>query len=139
MEPAPHSLILPAVLSSLRPFQAYVRSGVKGFSQEDLNWLDLVMEEVLENIMRHAYPPGVEGRIEVRYRLDSPGAVTLEILDEGLEFDPASAATPDFTGSLQDRRIGGLGLHLVRNIAKSIDYRREDGRNVTTLRVRSRS
>ena len=56
-----------------------------------------------------------------------PDGVTLEYADRGPAFDPTHAAAPDITAPLVDRPIGGLGLHLVRQIMRDIEYHRVDG------------
>ncbi len=57
----------------------------------------------------------------------------MRIIDDGKAFDPRDAKAPDTTAALMDRQLGGLGIHLVRNLMDHIEYRREGGRNHLTL------
>ncbi len=88
----------------------------------------LVLEELLTNTIRYGYDDAAEHRIEVVLGLGPP--VTLCIEDDGHAFDPvASMPSVDPAGSVEDRPIGGLGLHLVRSQTASLRYRRSEGRN----------
>ena len=58
------------------------------------------------------------------------------ISDDGVEFDPFLLPEPDLESDIDDRQIGGLGIHLVRTIMDDFSHRRIDGRNVTTLMMR---
>ena len=60
-------------------------------------------------------------------------------MDDGSAFDPREAPLPNLDAPLEERQAGGLGMHLVRETMDEIDYRREDGRNVLTVRTSVRS
>ena len=87
-----------------------VRAGVPG---EVVYSCTLALEEIFTNIIRHAYAD--QGAHEVRFaaRL-AAGHVVLEFADDGREFDPLAARPPDLERPLEERPIGGLGIHLVR-------------------------
>ena len=57
----------------------------------------------------------------------------LVLVDDGDPFDPFTAPVPDLAASIEERDIGGLGVHLVRTLATRFAYERADGRNVVTL------
>ena len=61
--------------------------------------------------------------------------VIATVEDDGVPFDPRDAPLPDLDASLDERQAGGLGMHLVRSTMDGIDYRREGGRNVLTVRT----
>ena len=61
------------------------------------------------------------------------GALEVEIVDSGPPFDPLSGGDPDVSGALDERPIGGLGLHLVRKLADESTYERKEGLNVVRL------
>lgn len=61
------------------------------------------------------------------------GGLTAEIADDGVPFDPRQAPEPDLSGSIEERRVGGLGVHLALTLVDRIDYRRVDGENRVTL------
>ena len=65
------------------------------------------------------------------------GAITIEVVDDGKPFDPLNdAPQPDLASDLEDRRVGGLGLHLVRTTMDDMSYRRDQGKNHLTLVAR---
>jgi phosphoserine phosphatase RsbU/P len=88
----------------------------------------LVLEELLTNTIKYGYDDAAEHRIQVVLGLGPPATLCIE--DDGHAFDPvAGMPTLDPTGSVEDRPIGGLGLHLVRSQTASLRYRRSEGRN----------
>ena len=59
--------------------------------------------------------------------------LTVTITDDGVPFNPLSKKAPDIDAPLEDREIGGLGIHLVRNLIDDVTYNRRIGKNVMTL------
>jgi anti-sigma regulatory factor (Ser/Thr protein kinase) len=100
-----------------------------------VNELDLVMEEAIVNVCRYAYPEGKLGMMTVTYSIPAQGGLSVEIADQGIEFNPLSAAPPDLTVNLGERPIGGLGIFLLKTLATSLTWRREDGWNRLTVGV----
>ncbi|WAC26056.1 ATP-binding protein [Ancylobacter sp. SL191] len=96
--------------------------------------LHLAVDEFVNNAVDYGYKDGRAGEIGVHLR-HLGGALELTLSDDGDAFDPFNAPPPDLTGTLDERRIGGLGVHLVRTLADSFAYKRENGRNVVTLRL----
>jgi len=94
--------------------------------------LNLAIEEAVVNVMNYAYPEGTEGTVCIDAQV-SDGVLQFVISDSGTPFDPTARAEVDTTLSAEERGIGGLGIHIVRQIMDSIDYKRVDGRNVLTL------
>lgn len=94
-------------------------SGATGEGEHDVR---LAAEEVLINVINHAYPEGRPGPITFRARVE-PGALTLTVLDEGRPFPPDLAPPPDLTANWEDRRVGGLGWHLVGKLMDVVRHR----------------
>jgi anti-sigma regulatory factor (Ser/Thr protein kinase) len=90
--------------------------------------IELVLEEVLMNIVWHAYgeEPGHTMTIEAGRQGDE---VVLAFEDQGVPFDPTSAEDPPLPTSLEDAKVGGLGLMLVRKFAREVAYERCGGTN----------
>ena len=127
-------LTLPARLESGEGLREFVRAGAReaGLSSDQMNWLDLIVEEIFGNIARNAYP-AEGGEAEVAY-LAAEGTLLVEISDRGLSFNPLELEPPLLGDQLATRQIGGLGVFLVKNVADSLCYRREDGRNTLSFR-----
>ncbi|MBS7541847.1 ATP-binding protein [Ancylobacter oerskovii] len=94
--------------------------------------LTLAVDEFVNNAVDYGYADRRAGEItvSVRHRGEE---VEVVLADDGDAFDPFTAPAPDLTSSIEERRIGGLGVHLVRTLAARFAYRREDGCNVVTL------
>ena len=95
----------------------------------------VAVDEVLVNIMSYGYPDGATGEILVRF-VYRPGEVYAEIEDDGVSFDPLRAPQPDLGATLQERKVGGLGIHFVRNLMDEVVYRRVEGHNILRLKKR---
>ncbi len=88
----------------------------------------LTLDELLTNAATHG---GAQGQAaEVRIKV-APDRVGVEIIDPAAAYDPRSAPRPDTGASLEDRRIGGLGVHLVMKLSRDLDYARDKDRNRT--------
>ena len=99
---------------------------------QELNMpINLALEEAVSNVMLYAYP-GSSGQVLVEAE-HSAEQITFTISDSGIPFDPTAQTEPDLTLSAEERPIGGLGIHLVRQIMDSIHYERKDNRNILTL------
>jgi serine/threonine-protein kinase RsbW len=118
-------------LSELREF-AIVQAREAGLENRRLAVVDLVVEEAAVNVISHAYPDAT-GVLEVTCRADGKEFV-IEIIDEGVPFDPTSADDPVTTLPLDERTVGGLGLLLIRRSCDGLSWRRESGRNILTCR-----
>ena len=95
--------------------------------------LNLAIEEAVVNVMEYAYPTGSEGEVNVEVKADDTN-LTFILSDSGTPFDPTAQNEVDTTLTAEERSIGGLGIHLVRQIMDSITYERTDGKNILTLK-----
>jgi anti-sigma regulatory factor (Ser/Thr protein kinase) len=93
---------------------------------------DLVLEEMVTNTIKYGYDDAGAHTIEVRVSI-AGARLAIRISDDGHPFNPLDLPVPDTTLPAGERPIGGLGIHFVRNLADSLDYAREDGRNVVTV------
>ena len=92
--------------------------------------VNLALEEAVSNVMLYAYP-GKHGLVFVECVKGKN--VVFTITDEGIPFDPTAAPEADITLSAEERAIGGLGIHLVRQIMDEIRYERIENKNILTL------
>jgi serine/threonine-protein kinase RsbW len=95
--------------------------------------LNLILEELFTNALRHGGCAGLENAVQIHLERDG-GNVWVEFSDRGPAFDPLSAPAPDLESPLEDRLPGGLGVHLVRQTIGSLDYRRVGEWNRITMR-----
>ena len=95
--------------------------------------MNLAMEEAVVNVMSYAYPADTVGDVTIE-AVTIADQLQFTIIDSGIPFDPTAKAEVDTTLSAEERPIGGLGIHLVRQLMDSITYERIDGKNVLTLR-----
>ena len=107
------------------------------WSNDLLFRVHLVLEELVLNIIDYGFDDGNEDHeLEVVLTSEDDN-LTIEITDDGIPFDPLKdAKIPDTDAPLEDRPIGGLGVHLVRTMMDEVSYRREDGKNHLTLVAR---
>lgn len=90
--------------------------------------LKLAFDELLTNIISYGFVDGRPHKISASVRLDGD-RLQAEIVDDGIAFDPLAAGTVDTELPVEERGIGGLGIHFVRTVMDEVDYRRLDGRN----------
>ena len=103
-----------------------------GLSTDDVLAINLVLDEIVINVIAHGYDDDAEHLIHVRLgRKDQ--TVTVEVEDDGRPFNPLDLPTPNFDLPLEERPIGGLGVHIVRSMMDTVDYRRDGDRNVLTM------
>ena len=103
-----------------------------GLTDHENYVLHLALEEIVSNVMKYAYGPDVEKDIEVQSRV-SDQALEIRVSDQGRPFDPLAAEEPVFSGKIEDMKVGGLGIHIVRNMIKDLRYERRKDRNVLTI------
>jgi len=94
--------------------------------------LNLVLEELFVNTVRHGGCAEMSGAAHIRLRFED--AVEVEYRDRGVPFDPTQAPEPDIHAPLEQRSPGGLGVHLVRKIMQDIEYCRVDEWNQITMK-----
>ena len=137
MPGAPRSLTIAAKPASLTAVTEFVHKGALEASLPEarIGELDLLIEELVMNVCSHAYPDGLSGDMIVTYSVPAPGELSVEVADRGGEFNPLKAEPPDLTVSLEARPIGGLGIYLVKTLATSLTYRREQGWNRLTFGI----
>ncbi len=96
----------------------------------------LAVEELVTNCIKYAYDDALEHWIRVGIRL-SGDELVVSIQDDGHPFDPRLLPEPDTDLPIEERPIGGLGIHLLRNLFDALDYSRVDGHNRVVLRKRA--
>ena len=102
-----------------------------GFTEEAILDTQLAVEEAITNVIVHGYKePG--GEVVITCYVSSDG-VEVEIADTAPRFDPLSMPEPDLESSIDKRRIGGLGVFLIRQVMNGVSYRYENGKNILVM------
>jgi anti-sigma regulatory factor (Ser/Thr protein kinase) len=91
------------------------------------------IEEILTNIIKYGFDESGVHPIHITFR-HNLGVIELEFEDRGREFNPLEIAEPDLETPIEDRQLGGLGIHLVKNMVDLAEYRRDGDRNILLLR-----
>ena len=107
-------------------------SARNGIAASDRQMLSMVLDDLLNNVISYAYPMGGDHVIHVDMSLRGTRLV-LMIEDDGVAFSPFEAEQPDVGLSVEERGIGGLGIHLVREAVDEYHYQRRAGKNVVIL------
>ncbi len=130
------------VLANRRDEIGRLLDSVEAFGRENALGPDLVhrlclaLDEVVANVIRHAHDEAAGHRIDVRLWLEG-GLVIAEVEDRGHPFDPLQVPPPDLDADVEQRPIGGLGLHILRTVMDRLVYERRGDRNVLRMEARS--
>jgi len=93
----------------------------------------LVCEELVVNVVNYAYPDGVDGYLDVNIDRDDR-AITIQLRDGGVKFNPLERDMPDTTTPLKDRPIGGLGIFITIKKMDDVRYEYVNNENVITIK-----
>ena len=96
--------------------------------------IDIAIDELFSNIAHYAYNPEV-GDATVRVEVtEDPLAVVITFIDNGVPYDPLAKEDPDTTLSAEERKIGGLGIYMVKKSMDEIAYEYKDGQNILAIK-----
>ena len=129
-----HTLRLNNAISEISRLEGFMETVAEesGIDMSTTSAINLAIEEAVANVINYAYPEGVAGPVELSFKY-APHSLTFVLTDCGKAFDPTAAPEVDITADADSRPIGGLGIHLVRNIMDSVSYKRQDGKNILTM------
>ena len=94
--------------------------------------LNLALEEAVANVISYAYPEGTDGTVDIDAKREG-NSISFIISDSGTAFDPTARETVDISAGVDERPVGGLGIHLIREIMDTVSYERRDGKNILTI------
>jgi serine/threonine-protein kinase RsbW len=107
-------------LTAIREFINNAAKGA-GFSKETIDNIILAVDEACTNIIKHAYKYIPDGRIVIKYKTDEH-SFTIEIVDFGKSFDPMLVPNPDLQKYIDQGRVGGLGMFLMKTLMDEVKY-----------------
>ena len=96
---------------------------------------DVALEEHLTNVLTYGYEPGTPHRVVVGLKVEGD-YLCVVVEDDGKAFDPLAVSPADTSIPLEEKPIGGLGVHLMRQFMDELSYAREPGKNVLRMRKR---
>jgi serine/threonine-protein kinase RsbW len=101
---------------------------------DDCAQVMIIVDEIASNIIKSAWPGGGEHVFDLALRLEPRGSLLeLATVDDGVAFDPTTAAQPDLDAALEEREVGSLGLFMVVQMSDSMVYARVEERNHLTV------
>jgi serine/threonine-protein kinase RsbW len=103
-----------------------------GLTEAAVFQVNLVLEELVTNVITHGLGAGQPGSISVRIELVGD-RLEIVLADDARPFDPFVMPTPDLTADIEDRPVGGLGVHFVRTLMDEWGYARVSGKNIIWL------
>jgi anti-sigma regulatory factor (Ser/Thr protein kinase) len=106
----------------------------RGLSDDAVFGLNVALDEMLSNIIKYGYTDDAIHEIRIRFNFTGP-LLVVEIEDDGQPFDPCAAAPVDVDAPMEERKVGGLGIHIVRALMKDVGYERVDGRNRLIMKM----
>ena len=105
-----------------------------GCSRKTEAQIDIAIDELYSNIANYGYEED-DGEVTVTLDTDTvPRTVTISFTDEGKPFNPLERADPDVTLSAKERKIGGLGIYMVKKSMDDVSYEYKAGKNILTIR-----
>jgi serine/threonine-protein kinase RsbW len=134
--PSQFKIVLPAQLEYFEEFQTSIAQYAReqGFGPKQIGEIELVLEEALVNVFHYAYQE-TKGEVEVVCQVDPEERLVIEIIDQGVPFNPLLKDDPDLALDISERNIGGLGIYFIKTLMDDVYYRREGDKNILTLVV----
>lgn len=117
------SATLPGVICAQRELERFTRD--QNLNAGTTYKLELIVEELLLNTVRHGVRAGIDRSISVR-ATRAGHKIELTIEDDGAPFDPLKAPEPEAYQTLETATPGGLGISLVKKMSTSFTYERAD-------------
>jgi anti-sigma regulatory factor (Ser/Thr protein kinase) len=125
---------MPARRESLGTLLDFIQdSANKRCRQDILNRIRLAAEEALANVFLYAYPSRKQDFVEICLEESEGSTFTIEIHDQGIPFNPLSVANPDTKMDISERKIGGMGIFLIRKMADVVLYERRGDTNILKM------
>jgi anti-sigma regulatory factor (Ser/Thr protein kinase) len=104
-------------------------------TSQDAHSLHLAIEEAVSNVLQHGYA-GLPRPLSLSLQAIAPDRVRATVTDRAPPFNPLSRPEVDTSLTLEERAIGGLGVHLVKKLMDTTHYERRDGQNILTMELK---
>jgi serine/threonine-protein kinase RsbW len=135
MDTAKLSLAFTNDLAELENLSRHIHNfcEVNGLAKKNAFELNLVIDEAFTNIVSYAFNDNKKHQIKIDIRIIN-SEVMVRIEDDGAPFDPTTAEKTDMCCLIEDRKIGGVGLHLINRIMSRVFYKRKNNKNILVLK-----
>ena len=131
-----NSITLPAAVENIGKITAFVEGKLeeRDCPLKKTMEISMAVDEVMANVAMYAYAPGT-GDVTVQFGFEEASrTASVTFIDGGVAFDPLAKEDPDVTLPAEQRKIGGLGIFLVKKTMDEVTYKREDGKNILCIR-----
>ena len=109
-------------------------AGKNNIDEKNILRIELAIEEVLTNVIKYAYQ-SEPGDVQVTCFFDKDNHFVIEVEDQGVPFDALSIDEPDIGSDISERKIGGLGIFLLKKTMSDVTYQRKEDSNILRLTV----
>jgi len=116
-------LLVKSTTDNLAIIRDFIKSAANqsGFSEDSAGKIILAVDEACTNIIKHAYKYSPEGSILIKIKFNDP-KFSISITDEGSHFDPNKVPEPDLREYYKQKRVGGLGMFLIKKLMDEVNY-----------------
>lgn len=136
VESAPSTLTLSNDINELEKLEPFLNKFFEenNLDEAHLSKINLALEEALANVIMYAYPDGEKGEVTLGMEVTG-NAICMTISDNGIPFNPLQQKEANLDVSLEERQIGGLGIHLIKEIMDKVEYEYKDKSNILNLEL----
>jgi len=116
-------LLIKSKTDNLAVIRDFIKSAAdqSGFSEDTVGKIILAVDEACTNIIKHAYKSSPEGNIIIKIKFNDP-KFSISITDEGSHFDPNKVPEPNLREYYKEKRVGGLGVFLIKKLMDEVNY-----------------
>jgi anti-sigma regulatory factor (Ser/Thr protein kinase) len=107
--------------------------GTIQLATDSISRINICLDELFTNIVSYGFEDDLEHIIEFTINVDN-NLVTIKIEDNGVMFNPLEKIDPDFPENVDDAKIGGLGIHIIRKLMDNVSYERKKDKNRLTMK-----
>ena len=125
---ATYQLEIPSQTDNLEVIREFISNLARkaGFTNDDVDKIELAVDEACSNVIKHAYPDGDKKPIDLTVEIND-NSFTVYVVDRGKGFDLSKIQSPDMKEYLAKMRVGGLGIHLIKSLMDEVDFSIEPG------------
>ncbi|KAF0151831.1 MAG: anti-sigma regulatory factor serine/threonine protein kinase [Ignavibacteria bacterium] len=118
-----HQIVVKSTTDNLEKIREFTKNAAlhSGFGEDTIGKIILAVDEACTNIIKHAYKFSPDGIIYISIKF-SEGKFVVSITDEGVQFDPTQVPEPDLREYYKQKRVGGLGMFLIKRLMDEVNY-----------------